>query len=186
MEKERPLPEPPSRKKPFEGGKQDGSLLSEEMAIAMAEGRIEEFLEEKFPGNEYQKALAQMAAGMSGFAPVGPIAENIKEKTPEGPKTPSVPPELLEAASSGDMEKIMDLLEKEHGKRTGAEEHIMGMGPERKPEPETGKAEPPAMIEKELVDELVRIGKENNLSPDWLVLRALKLYIEEYRKTSRL
>ena len=40
--------------------------------------------------------------------------------------------------------------------------------------------------EKEVLDSLMKIASENNASIDWLILRALKLYIEEHEKTGRL
>ena len=42
------------------------------------------------------------------------------------------------------------------------------------------------MIEKDMLDALMKVAFENKLSIDWLMARALKLYLEEYQKTGRL
>ena len=42
------------------------------------------------------------------------------------------------------------------------------------------------MIEKDMLDTLMKIAFENKLSIDWLMARALKLYLEQYKKTGLL
>jgi hypothetical protein len=41
-------------------------------------------------------------------------------------------------------------------------------------------------IEKELVDAMIKIAKDNSVSADWIILRAIKVYVEEYRRTGKL
>ena len=43
-----------------------------------------------------------------------------------------------------------------------------------------------AGIDAAIIDELIRIAADNDVTVDWLMLRAVKLYVEEYRKTGRL
>ena len=50
------------------------------------------------------------------------------------------------------------------------------------PAPPAGRAG----IDAALVDELLRISTDNDVTVDWLMLRAVKLYVEEYRKTGKL
>jgi hypothetical protein len=164
-EEERDLPEPPERKqKP---------LLSDELAIAMAQGKLDEFLKKRFPNNEHARMLASMMAGLTGmFMPgMGPGPESPSAKAPEG---------LEEAAQSGDVQGLMDLLAKEHERRTGEKPPI---NEPRQSEEKT--AEEPVM-EKEIIDALLKIAEENRVSVDWLTARALKVYIEEYKRTGRL
>jgi hypothetical protein len=42
------------------------------------------------------------------------------------------------------------------------------------------------MIEKEVVEQFIRIASENNVSIDWLFFRAIKQYVEDYKKTRKL
>jgi hypothetical protein len=42
------------------------------------------------------------------------------------------------------------------------------------------------MIDKELIDALVRIAADNSVTLDWIIFRAVKVYVEEYRKTGKL
>ena len=37
-----------------------------------------------------------------------------------------------------------------------------------------------------IINELIRISADNDVTVDWLMLRAVKLFVEEYRKTGRL
>ena len=52
----------------------------------------------------------------------------------------------------------------------------------RRPQPAAG----PAGIDTAIINELIRISADNDVTVDWLMLRAVKLYVEEYRKTGRL
>ena len=41
-------------------------------------------------------------------------------------------------------------------------------------------------IDKEMIDALVQIASENSVTVDWIILRAIKLYVQEYQKTGKL
>jgi hypothetical protein len=41
-------------------------------------------------------------------------------------------------------------------------------------------------IEKELVEQIIEIASDNNITPDWVLLRALKVYVREYQRTGHL
>ena len=142
MAEEKPLPK--LRKTP-----QTNPLLADELAKAVSEGRLEEFMDQEIPDNEHSRKLVSMMMGMTGMMPPGEIAS---------------------AAQAGDVKGLTDLLAKEHEKRTD------------KPGTETNIPSP----EQKTLDDLIQIASDNNVSVDWLVMRALSLYITEYRKTGRL
>jgi len=74
----------------------------------------------------------------------------------------------------------MELLRREHLKRTGSDI------PSPPPVEEVGFNTVPAGIEKEVLDQMLEIAAANSVSLDWLILRAMKVYVEEYRKTGKL
>jgi hypothetical protein len=78
---------------------------------------------------------------------------------------------------AGDVAGLTELLKKEHARRSGSPV-VDSAPPQRESEP--------AAAEQEVIDRLVAIAAENGLAVDWVVLRALKLYVEEYQKTGRL
>ncbi len=183
--RKRPLPKPPAS--PFGGKRRFGEeeesapLVADEMARAMAEGKLEEFLKREMPDNEHARKLAMMMLGMTGMLPPGvhpsqseatssdsSAQEESPDKAPPGLSLEDV----TEAARSGDVRGLMELLKKEHEKRSA--------------DPE--KAETPSFsaTEKETIEKLMGIASQNNLTLDWVILRALKRYIEEYRKTGLL
>ena len=194
--KERPLPRPPrapfGSEKRFEGGEQEDALMADRMAAAMAEGRLEEFMKEEMPDNDYAKALAGMMMGMTGMLSPGgfaPLAresdknpENVEEvkASEEMPSGVQLPDDIIQAVHSGDVAGMMGILAREHKKRMPESETIP---------PEERKAdETPGLskVEKQTLDRIVQIASENNVSVDWIVLRSLRLYIKEYQKTGRL
>ncbi len=89
--KEKPLPKPPhtafGRKKPAEHEEGD-TLLADRLAAAMAEGKIEEFLKQEMPDNEYARNLTSMMMGMTGMLPIGG-AETAPQPSP--PRTKERP-----------------------------------------------------------------------------------------------
>jgi hypothetical protein len=193
--KEKPLPKPPGtafgRKKRFEQEEEQASLLADRMAAAAAEGKLEEFLEKEMPDSEQARTLARMMLGMSGMMPSGDrLAPQTHQKTEEplpsesGAAEPpfpgEMPEDIVKAIQGGDVKGLMDLLRREHQKRTPGAEADSGE--------ETLAARPtdqPA-IDKEIIDALIRIASDNSVSLDWIILRAIKLYVEEYRKTGKL
>lgn len=187
---EKPLPEPPRRavgagegldertKNPF--------LMADRMAMAMAQGNLEEFLDKELPENENARKLAMMMLGMSGMAPVqGPDAGDQRSPVEaEGQGAPEegspAPEEVMRAAAGGDVQGLMALLKAEYEKRHA------GSGPSEHPAAAPAEPGSEAIGEKEILDRLVRIASENSLSVDWLVTRALKVYVLEYLKTGKL
>jgi uncharacterized protein (UPF0264 family) len=105
---------------------------------------------------------------------------------------------VLAAIQQGDVANLMGILRAEHAKRSGsgaaAEEAPQvpaaasaSRPPVPSPEPSVSPAVAgPAGIDTAIIDELIRISKDNDVTVDWLMLRAVKLYVEEYRKTGRL
>jgi hypothetical protein len=194
-EKEKPLPKPPKTplgKKRFKEGEEDVPLMADRMAVAMAEGKLEEFMKQEMPDNDYARTLASMMMGMTGMTPSG-VLPPLSGKAPQGSdKTEEAdPPEgissgvqtpedVINAVQSGDVKNVMEILAREHKKRSPGSASILAE--ERKTDDIPGLSD----VEKETLNQLIKIASENNVSIDWTVLRALKLYIREYRKTGRL
>ncbi len=187
--KEKPLPRPkPSafgKKRHFEQDKEEEPLLADRMLVAMAEGKLEEFLKREMPDSEHARELAMMMMGMTGMLP----PEARKDvKPPEGPETisreklslPAQPPEdVVNAIKSGDVKGLVGLLEREYRKRMP--DAASGVSEEST----AGFIEQPA-IEKDVIDQLMKIASDNNLTLDWIMLRALKVYVQEFHRTGRL
>lgn len=193
--KEKPLPKPPStpfgRKRHAEQEQQP--LMADQIAQAAAEGKLDEFMHSEVPDSEYARSLVSMMLGMTGMLPPEGLkppppeekSSGIKSEAeaPEGP--PPMPSEdVLKAVQAGDVEGLMGLLRQEHEKRSPD-----AIPADRRDTPAQESAVAGAekvLIEKVVIDEIIRISEENNLSPDWVMLRALKLYVQEYQKTGRL
>jgi len=196
-EKEQPLPKPPKtpfgRKRPDEETEGDRPLMADKMAMAMAEGRLDEFIKQNLPDNEHARKLAMMMMGMTGMMPPmgfpGPgqessteaSADTEPEKSQDTDRGTQVPEDVMKAVHSGDMHQLMDLLRREHQKRTGSD---IPPPPSPAKEPEFNTA--PSITEKEVLDQMIEIASASSVTLDWLILRAMKLYIEEYRKTGKL
>ncbi len=187
-EKEKPLPKPPgqtSGRKTFHEGEDNTPLLADKIAEALAEGKLDEFMEQEIPDSEQARTLVSMMMGMTGMFPPqglqkagaetasGPSPEKTSEKAPPAAEPPQ---DLRQAAQAGDMETLVDLLKREHGRRQEGEPDAM------REEYTAGGA----TIGREDIDQLLRIASDNGLSPDWIILRAVRLYIREYEKTGRL
>jgi len=194
--KNRPLPKPPKspfgHKRRFEGDEKQDALMADRMAMAMAEGKLDDFFEREMPDSEHAKKLAEMMMGMTGMMPTGRIPEKPVSKkkvspdknealSPEDPSFASEPPEgVVDAVKSADVKGLMDLLKKEHIKRQG------GKNERVKKKKVAAPAKNRASIEKEVVEQLIKISADNGLGLDWIVFRALKRYVEEYGKTGNL
>ena len=70
----------------------------------------------------------------------------------------------------------MEILRREHAKRSA--------DPEQVPEQESGEGQ--SSLEKQLLDDLVKIAADNSVTLDWLISRALALYVRDYTATGRL
>jgi hypothetical protein len=197
--KDKSLPRPPNsafgRKNRFEQPDEQPTLLADRMAGAMAEGKLDEFIKQEMPDNEYARSLASMMMGMTGMLPMGgaPTAPPPVEQHPQSSgsvpaeqvlPTAEVPTEVLEdvrkAIEDGDVKGLMKLLQQEHSKRTpvsdpGTTEELIATPPPDQP-----------AIDKDQVDALLQIAKDNSVSVDWLILRAIKVYVQEYQKTGKL
>jgi hypothetical protein len=186
--KEKPLPKPPhsafGRKKPVEQREEEGPLLADRLAAAMAEGRIDDFLKRELPDNEYARNLTSMMMGMTGMMPMGGAVTAPQPSGAPGetaaPASEELPEDVRAAVQGGDAKGLADLLRREHRKRM--------------PDAETTQAEEPAagpipaqpVIDKELIDALITIAGENGVTLDWMILRAIRLYVHDYGKTGRL
>ncbi len=182
--KEKPLPMPPSRAFGAPAPEQDEPLLSDRMAAAIAEGRLEEFLKEELPDNEQARSLAMMMLGMTGMLPpvVGQPSPSLEKAEKPMPMEAAgeIAGDVLQAVQGGDVKGLMDMLRREHRKRTGG----MEAAPEEKvPSPQP--ADQP-VIDKKIIDALIKIASDNSVSMDWIILRAIKVYVEEYSRTGRL
>jgi hypothetical protein len=200
-ENDRPLPTPPrsrfGQEAPEAAGAPSG-MISDRMALAAAEGRLEEFLQHEIPEGDHARNLAMMMMGMSGMMPMEPPAGGAAAGAvpPPAPAAaaapteaaPEVPPEVLAAIAAGDVNNLMAVLRAEHAKRSGAVGAPADLPPAHVPPPAAGPpaADGRAGIDVALIDELVRIGADNDVTLDWLMLRAVKLYVAEYRTTGRL
>ena len=133
--KEKPLPRPSStpftRKKGGEHREDHESLTADRMAQAMAEGKLDEFIKQEMPDNEYARNLSNMMMGMTGMMPMAgmPAAAPPVEPQPSATAASTeqelpvanVPQEVLEnarkAIEGGDVKSLMGLLQQEHRKR---------------------------------------------------------------------
>ncbi len=201
----KPLPTPPGpgRKRRSEEDPPDEPLIADKMGMAMVTGDLDKFMKEEFEGSENAHKLASMMMGMSGMAPGGITPKGITPKgiTPQGATTPpeeeqvtsgeppSAPPseEIMKAAMSGDSKGLAEMLKKEHLRRQGAGADVSEEKPSEMKEPaaEPSQASPEAAMEKEVLVKLMKIASENNVSIDWVINRALKLYVRDFEATGR-
>ncbi|MDA8431962.1 MAG: hypothetical protein M0Z60_03245 [Nitrospiraceae bacterium] len=181
-EKKRPLPEP--QNSPFGRRRQQEeapSAMADDIARAAAEGRLEELFGKEIPDSEQARALVSMMMGMTGMASFAPPDE-APEKQPGS--LPPPPEEVLRAVEGGDVAGLKGLLRKEHERRSGSQGGSEAPDvTERKQD--AGPADR-AVVEKEVIDGLMRIASDNGVTLDWLILRALKVYVRDYRQTGRL
>jgi hypothetical protein len=177
MNNEKPLPKPPKQKKPFEEDDPHAPLLSDKLAMAMAEGRLDELMKRELPDNEYAKNLTMMMLGMTGMTPPSQPEAKTGNTADEAAK-PQISEDVIKAAQSGDVKELMTLLQQEYKKRN----------PDAQLEPAEKTLNESVLTqdEKGIMDSLLKIAKDNNVELDWLIQRALKLYILEYQKTGKL
>jgi len=192
--KDRPLPKPP--KTPFGAARasseqEPDSMLSDRMAEAAIQGKLDEFLRSELPDSEQARSLAKMMMGMSGMMPEGAgappsAAPGVPSAGNQPAGTGQFPEEIGGMVQSGDVKGLMDVLRREHQKRspgsalasavdTGAAQEVAAPHPSGMP-----------AIDKELVDAMIKIAKDNSVSADWIILRAIKVYVEEYQRTGKL
>jgi hypothetical protein len=165
------------------------------MALAAAEGRLEEFFRRELPEGDHARSLALMMMGLSGLMPAEAPAGPPAAAAPPGPDRPSpearpleephLPPEVLAAVQQGDVANLAGLLRAEHEKRSPPAAAGGEAPPPSAPPAAPSAAGRPA-IDAAFIDGLMRIAADNDVSVDWLTLRAVRLYVEEYRRTGRL
>ena len=194
---EKPLPKPPStpftRKRAGQHGEEQEPLTADRMAQAMAEGKLDEFLQKEMPDNEAARKMATMMMGMTGMMPMGgpPMmpstpapASSPEVNTADQIPTPGdVPEDVRKAIESGDVKGLKELLRREYLKRTPGATFDAN---EETAAPAPPQASGMPTIDKELIDAMIGIAKENSVTMDWIILRAIKVYVEEYRKTGKL
>jgi hypothetical protein len=191
--KKRSLPRPGHKafgpEKRFERDAEKPALLAERMAVAMAQGKLDEFIESELEGSEQAKKLAMMMLNMGGMVP--PVALPVDEKTPvEKPSSKTgrkaeIPAGVENAAMEGDVKELMKILEEEHGKRSAGAGAEKGGRPGKKAKTKKG---PPEVSpeEKRIIDRIIKIASENDVTVDWVISRALSLYVRDYETTGRL
>jgi hypothetical protein len=199
-DKDHALPKPPHKafggKKRFE--EDQSTLIADRMAAAMANGKLDEFIKQELPDNVYARNLTSMMMGMTGMLPMenGPAAPSSREvafqpapseavdiRPGEGMvQAEAVPEDVRRAIETGDVKGLKDILRREYLKRTPGADIDMG---DKTAQPQTQPSGMP-MIDKELIDAMIQIAQDNNVTLDWMILRAIKVYVEEYRKTGRL
>lgn len=193
--REKPLPKPQrmafGRKKRVEHEEEQEPLLADRMAAAAAEGKLDAFLESEMPDSAQARNLARMMLGMTGMMPVGEhpdprsrgkTEQSASSESGAGERTPTedLPEEVLNAARGADVKGLVDLLRREHQKRTPGADTVPGNDA-----PTTKRTDQPE-IGKDIIDELMRIASDNGVTIDWIILRAIKLYVEEHHKTGKL
>jgi len=132
-----------------------------------------------------------------------PEAAGLKaEQTPpeDGISGITPPEDIMKAVMSGDVKELTGLLKKAAGhQETG---HLKESGRNDLPGQQTHHAqeqsqqEPPGQsqgqgmdipfMEKELLVKLIKMAETGQVSVDWLIQRALKLYIRDYENTGRM
>ncbi len=208
-EDKRPLPKPPSgRKRRFVDDEDKEELLADQMGMAMVSGKLDEFIDKEIGDNVNARKLTSMMMGFSGMSTDGLSVEGLSAGSAPMPpeaqeageaKAASTPPpeDIMKAAMSGDSKGLADMLKKEHLRRQGADPE----GPEDTPgkaqhEPgeiegltqgdETPEESREAVMEKQVLVKLMKIASDNNVSIDWVINRALKLYVRDYEGTGRI
>ncbi len=186
--KEKPLPTPPNRAfgKGKKFGEEEGKteLTADRMAMAAAEGKLDEFLKKEMPDNEYARKLASMMMGMTGIMPGAsePVLQAQESRGAEPADATEVPEDVRKAIDGGNVRGLMEMLRREHKKRSPESEASEAKAAESAPD----KADGTSAIDKKLIDDLIQIAQDNSVSLDWIILRAIKVYVQEYRKNGKL
>jgi hypothetical protein len=130
-----------------------------------------------------------MMMGMTGMmptsgmtAPMPPVQQSTDQETAGS----AIPEDVFKAVQGGDVKGLMELLRKEHQKRSPVDQIAEADKPIQSEETVAQQPAGQPMIDKEVIDALVRIAVDNSVTLDWIILRAVKVYVEEYRKTGKL
>lgn len=181
-EKKRPMPRPSKSafgKNGHHDDREDEPLMADEIARAAAEGRLQDFISKELPDNDYARSLVSMMMGMTGMESVSQLHDATEGPSSSAPaeNLSAPPPDVMEAVRSNDVEGLKGLLQREHRKRHTQEDPGVEKQVDTSPKPS---------VEKEVIENLVKIASDNDVSLDWLTLRALKFYVQEYQKSGRL
>jgi hypothetical protein len=194
-DKDKSLPQPPRKpfgqKRPFKENIEKEDLFAEKLAMAAAEGKADEFIKQEIPDNEYARKLVDLMMGMTGMITSPGVSSDHPDKEDQqgisdvdSHETQNVlqnpPEEILHAAGSGDLQSLIKLMHREHKRRMPDNESKLNGD-----EVDLRKVRMSAM-EKDVIDRLTEIAKENSVSLEWLLIRAFKLYLQEYKETGRL
>ncbi|MDA8242423.1 MAG: hypothetical protein M0Z67_18890 [Nitrospiraceae bacterium] len=188
-ESDRPLPEHETsafgRRKRFED-EETSPLMADDIARAAAEGRLEELFGEKIPDGEYPRALVSMLMGMTGISSFAKPSDNAEASAAgnSSGSVPQPPEEVLKAVRDGDVSGLVGLLRDEHMKRSPDNEGPAV--PDHAAGPKKSDLSQQPTIGKDVIDGLISIASDNGVSLNWLILRALKMYVRGYRETGRL
>jgi hypothetical protein len=179
-EREKPLPKPSvSAFGPWKFSEQEEgpTLMADRIAMAISEGRFEEFMKKEMPDNEYAGKLVSMMMGMTGMlSPENPEPEMREQEKPAAEQPPQ---DLRNAVDTADVKGVMEILRREHEKRSpGAIQPV--------DQEDQGRSSGQSAIERKILDDLVKIAADNSVTLDWLISRAIKLYVREYSTTGRL
>ncbi len=206
----KPLPEPPKRpfgRKKFGPVEHQGELLADELTDAAMRGTVDEFLQDQIGDNPNARRLAEMMMGMTGMGnmagipaaapPAGdssgdpPAGGDGAEQSTGSENPPEPSEEMVAAAQAGDVQSLMGLLKAEHERRTGRP-----VTDNKKSAPESadpggpssadGNAGDRGFLDKESLDTLLAIAGAQGVGVDWLIARAITLYLRDYRLTGRL
>jgi len=90
------------------------------------------------------------------------------------------PEDVLKSVHAGDVKSLKELLALEHKKR------MPGAAPPKSSEENAARFLEQPDIEKDRIEGIMKISAENDLAPDWVFVRALKVYVREYERTGRL
>ncbi len=189
-EKKKPLPAPPdspfSPKKRFRKFRKPEPLTADGMIQATAEGKLDSYLEQRFQDNEQAKNLARLMINLTGMAPPGTATpeENRKQETSD---SQAVPGDVQEASQSGNVGQLIELLKREHAERSKSS----APPPPAAENPGAGTTggdmeERQTSFDRKTLDRLIRIASENNVSVNWVVARAIQLYVRDYEQTGRM
>jgi hypothetical protein len=88
--------------------------------------------------------------------------------------------DVVKDVEAGDVKSLRELLEHEHRKRM-PDAHVSPISEEN-----TARFLQQPGMEKDLLEDIMKIASDNNLTPDWVLIRALKVYVREYQRTGRL
>ncbi len=183
---EKQLPTPPNRafssRKKFSEEEEKMELTADRMAMAAAEGKLEEFLKKEMPDNEYARNLASMMMGMTGIMPADSehASQRQENRDAETAGATEVPEDVRKAIEGGNVRGLMEMLRREQQKRSPES------APAESSKSELAHSQDTPVIDKELIDALVQIAQDNNVSLDWIILRAIKVYVQEYQKNGKL